>query len=109
MTKISYKGYRIPHGQKEEQDLTVDLPNLVTGAYENPNPTLLRSQLSTHRPRILLLYGSLRDRSYSRFLPIEAAQLLEALGAEKKTSGLPLPDDAPVDHPKVQELRNLSA
>jgi arsenic resistance protein ArsH len=92
--------------------LTADLPNLVARAYENPNPALLRSQMSTHRPRILLLYGSLRERSYSRFLTIEAAQLLEALGAETKIfdpSSFPLPDDAPVDHPKVQELRNLSA
>ena len=91
--------------------MTADLPNRVAGAYENPNPTLLHSQLSTHRPWILLLYGSLREWSYSRFLTIEAARLLETLGADTKIfdpSGLPLPDDAPVDHPKVQELRNLS-
>jgi len=59
-----------------------------------------------------MLYGSLRQRSYSRFLTLEAARLLEAFGAEVKIfnpSGLPLPDDAPEMHPKVQELRELSA
>jgi hypothetical protein len=64
------------------------------------------------KPRILLLYGSLRERSYSRFLTMEAAQLLEAFGAETRIfnpSGLPLPDDAPSDHPKVQELREWIA
>jgi arsenic resistance protein ArsH len=59
-----------------------------------------------------LLYGSLRERSFSRFATEEAARLLEAFGAETRIfnpSGLPLPDDQPVDHPKVQELRQLSA
>lgn len=65
-----------------------------------------------HKPRILLLYGSLRARSYSRFLVMEAARLLEHFGAETKVfdpHGLPLPDDAPDTHPKVQELRQLAA
>ena len=67
---------------------------------------------STHPPRILMLYGSLRERSYSRLLTFEAARLLEAMGAEVKIfnpAGLPLPDDAPEAHPKVQELRELAA
>ncbi|XHS77498.1 arsenical resistance protein ArsH [Burkholderiaceae bacterium UC74_6] len=67
---------------------------------------------SQYRPRILMLYGSLRERSYSRLLTFEAARLLEAMGAEVKVfdpSGLPLPDDAPETHPKVQELRGLAA
>ncbi|WP_040615845.1 arsenical resistance protein ArsH [Oceanicola granulosus] len=61
-------------------------------------------------PRILLLYGSLRARSFSRFAAEEAARILERLGAETRTfdpTGLPLPDDAPADHPKVAELRDL--
>lgn len=61
-------------------------------------------------PRILLLYGSTRERSFSRLLVEEAARLLEHFGAQTRIfnpSGLPLPDDAPVDHPKVQELRDL--
>ena len=67
---------------------------------------------ATHKPRILLLYGSLRARSYSRFLAMEAARLLEHFGAETKIfdpHGLPLPDDVPDTHPKVQELRALAA
>ena len=66
---------------------------------------------SSHPPRILLLYGSLRERSFSRLLVEEAARLLQAMGAETQIfcpSGLPLPDDAPESHPKVQELRALT-
>ncbi len=58
-------------------------------------------------PRILILYGSVRERSYSRFAAEEAGRLLTAMGAEVKRfnpSGLPLPDDAPDTHPKVTEL-----
>lgn len=65
---------------------------------------------STHKPRILLLYGSTRERSFSRLMVQEAARLLEEFGAEARTfdpSGLPLPDDVPVEHSKVQELRDL--
>ncbi|WP_299790474.1 arsenical resistance protein ArsH [Ramlibacter sp.] len=64
-----------------------------------------------HRPRFLMLYGSLRERSYSRLLTFEAARLLEAMGGEVKIfdpTGLPLADGAPDTHPKVQELRKLA-
>ncbi|HDT5733309.1 TPA: arsenical resistance protein ArsH [Enterobacter kobei] len=63
-----------------------------------------------HPPRILMLYGSVRERSYSRLATEEAARLLTAMGAEVRIfspSGLPLPDDAPDTHPKVMELREL--
>ncbi len=73
--------------------------------------TLTCYTASTHAPRFLLLYGSLRARSYSKLLILEAARLLEALGGEVKMfdpHGLPLPDDAPETHPKVQELRELT-
>ena len=72
---------------------------------------LLRPATLSHAPRILLLYGSLRATSYSRLLTEEAARILRRLGAETKTfnpSGLPLPDDADVDHSKVAELRDLA-
>lgn len=88
-----------------------DLANTLSEALQIPDPEKLSVQLSTHRPRILLLYGSIRKVSYSRFLTQEAARLLEYFGAETRVfdpAGLPLPDDAPVDHPKVQELRDLS-
>ena len=89
-----------------------DLPNIDIDCLAIPDVAALRPPLSTHRPRILLLYGSLRERAFSRLLTEEAARLLQALGAETRIfnpSGLPLPDDAPAEHPKVQELRALSA
>nr|WP_036262646.1 arsenical resistance protein ArsH [Methylocapsa aurea] len=85
---------------------------MAPGAFEIPTPDLLQARQRDHAPRILLLYGSLRERSYSRFLTLEAARLLESFGAETRIfdpSGLPLPDDASEDHPKVAELRALSA
>ncbi len=65
---------------------------------------------SSHAPRILLLHGSVRKRSFSRLANEEAARILQKLGAETRAfdpSGLPLPDDAEADHPKVRELREL--
>lgn len=66
---------------------------------------------TTHPPRILMLYGSVRERSYSRLATEEAARILRKLGAEVRVfnpAGLPLPDSAPADHPKVKELLDLS-
>ena len=63
-------------------------------------------------PRILLLYGSLRERSFSRLCVEEAARLLQFFGCETRIydpSALPLPDQvAGDDHPAVHELRELS-
>lgn len=63
-------------------------------------------------PRILLLYGSLRERSYSRLVVEESARLLIHFGCEVKIfdpSDLPLPDQVGGDdHPAVHELRELS-
>ncbi|MEP0877299.1 arsenical resistance protein ArsH [Funiculus sociatus GB2-M2] len=64
-----------------------------------------------HPPRILFLYGSLRERSYSRLLAEEAAIIIQGLGAETKffdPRELPIHGSVEADHPKVQELRNLS-
>ena len=88
-----------------------DLPQLDNECFQIPDTTkLFPAQRSTHAPRILLLYGSLRERSFSRLMAEEAARLLQAMGAETRMfnpSGLPLPDDAPESHPKVIELREL--
>ncbi|MBU60044.1 MAG: arsenical resistance protein ArsH [Alcanivorax sp.] len=89
-----------------------DLPNIDNGCFQTPDATsVFKDAPSSHRPRILLLYGSLRARSFSRLAVEEAARLLEAMGAETRIfdpRGLPLPDAEPVDHPKVQELRELA-
>ena len=89
-----------------------DLPNLDADQFHLPDPQRLFSpSRATHPPRILLLYGSLRERSYSRLLTEEAARLLQALGCETRIydpRDLPLPDAAPEDHPKVQEPRDLA-
>ena len=85
-----------------------DLPNLSLDALALPDQEQLATPGPDHKPRILLLYGSLRERSYSRLLTFEAQRLLEAFGAETRifhANGLPLPDDAPADHLKVAELR----
>ncbi|AJE21576.1 NADPH-dependent FMN reductase ArsH [Azotobacter chroococcum NCIMB 8003] len=88
-----------------------DLPNLDPALLDLPSLDKLGLPAQPeHLPRILLLYGSNRERSYSRLLVQEAARLLERLGAEPRIfdpAGLPLPDDAPESHPKVQELREL--
>ncbi|SIQ52142.1 arsenical resistance protein ArsH [Rhizobium sp. RU20A] len=88
-----------------------DLPAADPAHLRLPDRDALRPAFSTHPPRILILYGSLRQVSYSRLLAEEAGRLLTHFGAEVRffnPSGLPLPDDAPVSHPKVRELRALS-
>lgn len=62
-------------------------------------------------PKILMLYGSLRERSYSRLLTEEAARILEGIGCDVRIynpEGLPVKAPGLEDHPKVQELRELS-
>ncbi len=89
------------------------LPNLDESSFKIPQQQLLVSQqASKHPPRILMLYGSLRERSYSKLLTLEATKLLEAMGAEVRVFDpldLPQPDAAPDTHPKVKELRDLAA
>ncbi|MCA8091765.1 arsenical resistance protein ArsH [Burkholderia anthina] len=92
-------------------DRLTDLPHLDPELFRVPDASRLRpASPFTHPPRFLLLYGSLRERSFSRLLVEEAARLLAAMGAEVRVfnpGGLPLPDDAPESHPKVVELREL--
>ena len=89
-----------------------DLPNIVKEAYIQP--TQFCQNIDTHaehKPRILLLYGSLRERSFSRLVVEESARILQSFGCETRIynpSGLPLPDDVEDTHPKVQELRELT-
>ena len=87
------------------------IPNIQDESFHAIDESkLFPTERASHKPRILLLYGSLRQRSFSRLMVEEAARILERLGCETRVfnpSGLPLPDDAEADHPKVQELRDL--
>ncbi|OWT81078.1 MULTISPECIES: arsenical resistance protein ArsH [unclassified Achromobacter] len=86
-----------------------DLPNL-DGDLADLDMLGRLSQADGRAPKILLLYGSLRERSFSRYATEEGARLLRAFGAETRIfdpAGLPLADGAPEDHPKVAELREL--
>lgn len=87
------------------------LPNVDNEAFSIPTPSKLSSGAApTHPPRLLLLYGSLRKRSFSRLVIEEAVRLLEAMGADTRVfdpRGLPLADAEEDSHPKVQELREL--
>lgn len=89
----------------------VIMPNINEAAFrEIDAKALLRSNSSEHRPKILLLHGSLRSQSFSRLMNEEAARILQRLGAETKIfdpKGLPLPDETDDAHPKVVELREL--
>ena len=98
---------------KEASPLHDDLGQLDARCFKRPQPALLRpAQHATHPPRILMLYGSLRERSYSKLLTLEAARLLEAMGAEVRIFDpldLPQPDAAPESHPRVVALREAAA
>lgn len=91
--------------------VTDDLPNLDPALFRAPSAEALGlTEGDTEAPRILLLYGSLRSRSFSRLAVEEAARLLRAMGAETRIfdpQGLPLPDTEEATHPKVAELREL--
>lgn len=92
-------------------ELLVDSPNIDANVFKPSGLDVAEAKMAPHTPRILLLYGSVRERSFSRLASEEAARILNALGAETKTfnpSGLPLPEDAPESHPKVLELRSLA-
>ena len=87
------------------------LPNIKPDLLDMPTMARL-AQVGEidHPPRILMLYGSLRERSFSRFLTFEAARILEHFGAEVRIFDpleLPMAGSVPDTHPKVAELREL--
>lgn len=90
----------------------IDLPNVAIDQLEAIDVLALAEGAGPqHPPRILVLYGSIRERSYSRFAAEEAGRLLRWFGCEVRTfdpHGLPLPDGDEPDHPKVKELRDLA-
>ncbi|MGC1547790.1 MAG: arsenical resistance protein ArsH [Rhodanobacter sp.] len=89
-----------------------NLPHVSADALETPTLTKLALPAgSSHPPRILILYGSLRPQSFSRKLALEAERILQQFGAETRVFDpheLPMLDSVPASHPKVQELRALS-
>ncbi|MCE2918077.1 MAG: arsenical resistance protein ArsH [Rubrivivax sp.] len=89
-----------------------DLPLVDATLFDAPSGSrFVGVGASTHAPRFLMLYGSLRERSFSKLLTLEAARLLRAMGGEVRVfdpTGLPLPDAAPDTHPKVMELRDAA-
>ena len=90
--------------------LSIDLPNIDANEFVIPASDSLQMDVGSHKPRILLLYGSLRERSFSRLVIEESARLLNAFGAEARIfdpTGLPQPDADDGSHPKVKELREL--
>ena len=90
------------------QDTT--MPNIEKHLLDTPSTDKMNINTSVHKPRILLLYGSLRERSFSRLAVEESARLLTAFGAETRIfdpKGLPQPDTEDETHPKVKELREL--
>lgn len=96
----------------QEEHPENDMPALDTASFQPIDEhRLFARDTSDHPPRVLMLYGSLRDRSYSRLLTEEAARILQAYGAEVRIfnpEGLPVVGGADESHPKVQELRELS-
>ena len=104
----------IPDATLPGDNLSNDtLPNVSAAHLDLPTLDKLEPVLaSSHAPRILLLYGSLRERSFSKLLTLEAERILRHFGADTRVfdpHGLPMVDSVPADHPKVQELRALSA
>jgi len=88
------------------------LPNLSEAQFDIPSVEKLKPPVAfDHPPRILILYGSLRERSFSRFLAEEAGRILTRMGAEVRffdPRELPVTDSVAASHPKVAELRALS-
>lgn len=87
-----------------------ELPNIDIDQFRQTEADDFSPKEMSHKPRILLLYGSIRERSYSRLVVEESARLLEAMGAEARIfnpQGLPQPDSGDDKHPKVEELREL--
>ena len=100
---------------KNSPDNTIhidQLPNIDPMAIKPIDATVYKSVHDDgHQPRILILFGSLRTRSFSKLIAQESACILHYFGAQTRIfdpQGLPQPDSVGVDHPKVQELRQLA-
>lgn len=86
-----------------------ELPQVLPDQFHPIDPEAFGSPPDAAPIRVVLLYGSLRPRSFSRLLVQEAARILEAYGADTQIfdpTGLPLPDGASPEHPRVVALRD---
>lgn len=102
LTEEAYRPYEL-NGHASEVDWVHDL--------ELDTAKTLASNLEGEPLRVLVLYGSLRERSFSKLLAFEFSRILSELGADVKVfdpAGLPIKDDSSENHAKVQELRHLS-
>ncbi|MBB4005412.1 arsenical resistance protein ArsH [Aurantimonas endophytica] len=90
----------------------LDLPNIDLAQLRRIEVEALSGpDAPAHPPRVLVLYGSIRERSYSRLVAEEAGRLLRWFGCEVRTfdpRDLPLPDGAAPEHPRVKALRDLA-
>lgn len=94
-----------------EQSQSLLPPHLNTDLLSKPDMAALGTVEVAHRPRILILYGSLRPQSFSKKLALEAERILQHLGAETRVfdpHDLPMLDSVDKSHPKVQQLREWS-
>jgi len=93
-------------------EVSDEMPNVDDDSFHAiDKDSLILAGEPDHKPRVMMLYGSLREQSYSRFLTEEAARVLRRFGAEVRIfdpSGLPVVDGKSDNHEKVQELRELS-
>lgn len=107
----SWKAYRLESDDAIANDWVKSL-ELIDAKAALTNPMFLPVGDDGHPPRILILYGSLRTRSFSRFLAYEFGRILELLGAEVRIfdpRDLPPHDvEVSISHPKVTELRELT-
>lgn len=98
--------------RSDQMSTRSELPNLDFDKVRPVNPKQYVSELDGgHAPKILILYGSLRTRSFSRLVAEECGYILRYLGADTQTfnpKNLPLPDSVETDHLKVRELRELA-
>lgn len=106
-TRQKYRPFILDNDANATEDWVNNL-DLTTAM----NMAELDLQSTKERLRVLVLYGSLRSRSYSRLVALEASRILFRLGCDVRVfdpEGLPVKNDRETDHPKVQELRGLSA
>ena len=69
----------------DSADQMNDMPNLMDDIFNVPTAErLFAPQPSVHKPKILLLYGSLRERSFSRLVVEESVRILQAMGCETR-------------------------